>query len=186
MHSIDADYCYTRFYVVRLCVCASVTLVSPAKTAEQIKMPFGMWARVGPSNHALDVGTDPSGEGKNLRWGRGRPIVKCRETPVGVLTPAKMFWRRCGFLSKFFDLLFCVQAVCNGCAGLWVDLWNHVSCRRLSWSPITGQEVHHPVLSLQRTAFKTGYVTLLHVSAMLLCVFVTRQFMNILVVNMWQ
>jgi len=25
----------------------SVTIVSPAKTAEQIKMPFGLWTRVG-------------------------------------------------------------------------------------------------------------------------------------------
>ena len=62
-----------------------------------------------------------------------------------------------------------VQAVCNGCAGLRADLWNHVSCRRLSWSQITGQKVHHPLLSLQRTAFETGYTALWSVVATMLC-----------------
>jgi len=28
----------------------SVTLVSPAKTAEPIEMPFGLWTRVDPGN----------------------------------------------------------------------------------------------------------------------------------------
>jgi len=28
----------------------SVTLVSPAKTAEPIEMPFGLWAWMGPRN----------------------------------------------------------------------------------------------------------------------------------------
>jgi len=28
--------------------------VGPAKTAELIAMPFGMWTQVGPRNHALD------------------------------------------------------------------------------------------------------------------------------------
>ena len=32
----------------------SVTIVSPAKTAEPIEMPFGLWTRVGPRNHVLD------------------------------------------------------------------------------------------------------------------------------------
>ena len=40
----------------------SVTLVSPAKTAEPIEMPFGLRTRVGPGNHALDGGADvPTG-----------------------------------------------------------------------------------------------------------------------------
>jgi len=30
-----------------------VTLLSPAKTAEPIEMPFGVWTRVGPRNHVL-------------------------------------------------------------------------------------------------------------------------------------
>jgi len=31
----------------RVAVCRSVTVVSPAKTVEPIKMPFGIWTRVG-------------------------------------------------------------------------------------------------------------------------------------------
>jgi len=34
----------------------SVTLVSPAKTAAPIEMPFGLWARMGRRNHVLDGG----------------------------------------------------------------------------------------------------------------------------------
>ena len=37
-------------------VCRSVTIVSPAKTAEPIEMPFGLCTRVGPRNHVLDGG----------------------------------------------------------------------------------------------------------------------------------
>jgi len=32
----------------------SVTTVSPAKTAEPIEIPFGMWTRVGTRNRVLD------------------------------------------------------------------------------------------------------------------------------------
>jgi len=35
-------------------LCLSVTLVSPAKTAEAIEMPFGLKTQVGPGNHVLD------------------------------------------------------------------------------------------------------------------------------------
>jgi len=34
----------------------SDTVVSPAKTAEPIGMPFGLRTRVGPGNHVLDEG----------------------------------------------------------------------------------------------------------------------------------
>ena len=39
--------------VVGLSVGLHVTIVSPAKTAEPIKMPFGMWTRVGPRKPVL-------------------------------------------------------------------------------------------------------------------------------------
>ena len=40
---VDAAYCYRpRSVVGRLSVCLSVTVVSPAKTAEPIEMPFGL------------------------------------------------------------------------------------------------------------------------------------------------
>jgi len=31
-----------------------VMIVSPAKTAEAIEMPFELWTQVGPMNHVLD------------------------------------------------------------------------------------------------------------------------------------
>ena len=37
-----------------LSVCRSVTIVSPAKTAEPIEMPFGLWTPVGPRRRELD------------------------------------------------------------------------------------------------------------------------------------
>jgi len=52
---VDAAYCYRPSSVVSrsvcLSVCRSVTLVSPAKMAEPIEMPFGSCARMGPRNH---------------------------------------------------------------------------------------------------------------------------------------
>ena len=45
----------------------SVTLVSPAKTAAPIELPFGLRTWVGPGNHVLDGGPDPPmGRGKLL------------------------------------------------------------------------------------------------------------------------
>jgi len=38
--------------------------VSPAKMAEPIEMPFGLWTRVGPRNHVLDGDPDPHGKGQ--------------------------------------------------------------------------------------------------------------------------
>jgi len=58
----------------------SVTLVSPAKTAVPIELPFGLRTWVGPGNHVLDEGPDPPmGRGKFLGE-NGRPIVKYRDT----------------------------------------------------------------------------------------------------------
>jgi len=65
---------------VGLLVCQSVTLVSPAKTAVLIKMPFGLRTRLGQRNHVLDGGLDLLWEGAILR-GKGHPIVKYRDTP---------------------------------------------------------------------------------------------------------
>ena len=47
-----------------LSVGLSVTLVSAAKTAAPLEMPFGLRTPVGPGNHVLDGGPDPHGEGK--------------------------------------------------------------------------------------------------------------------------
>ena len=48
---VDAAYCYGPSSVVCLSVGPSVTVVSPAKTAQPIEMPFGLRTRVGPRNH---------------------------------------------------------------------------------------------------------------------------------------
>jgi len=63
LRNLDAVYCYRLTSSV---VCRSVTLVSPAKTAEPIEMPFGLWARIGPRKHVLEGGPDPPLEGAIL------------------------------------------------------------------------------------------------------------------------
>ena len=57
-------------------VCRSVTLVSPAKTAEMIEMPYGLRTLVGPGNH----GSDPPHTKGNFEGVKGHPIVKYRDT----------------------------------------------------------------------------------------------------------
>jgi len=52
--------------------------VSPAETAEPIKMPFGLRTLMVPGNHVLD---GAMGRG-NFVVGKGRPIVKYRDTVV--------------------------------------------------------------------------------------------------------
>jgi len=44
---VDSACCYSRSSVVCLSADLSVTIVSPAKTAEPIEMLFGKWTRVG-------------------------------------------------------------------------------------------------------------------------------------------
>jgi len=71
---VDAAYCNIGWSVGRSicrCVCRSVTLVSRAKTAIPIEMPFGLRTRVGPGNHVLDGGPDPPWEGAFF-FGGGR------------------------------------------------------------------------------------------------------------------
>jgi len=47
-------------------VCRSVTLVSPAKTAELIEMPYGLRTCVGTDNPVLDGGPDRTVERGNF------------------------------------------------------------------------------------------------------------------------
>jgi len=72
-------------------VCRSVIIVSPAKTAEPIKLLFGLWTRVNPMNCVLD-GVQIPMKGGNF----GRPIVKYRDSAVScaeMAEPIKMpFW----------------------------------------------------------------------------------------------
>jgi len=57
---VDAVCCYRLSRMV----CRSVTLVSPAKAAEPIEMPFGLRTQVGPGNHVLDGVQIPHGKGQ--------------------------------------------------------------------------------------------------------------------------
>jgi len=52
LYYVDEAYCYRWYSVVCLSVSVgrSVTIVSPAKTAEPIKMPFVLWTQMGPRN----------------------------------------------------------------------------------------------------------------------------------------
>jgi len=52
-----------------------VTVVSPAKTAQLIEMPFALRTRVNPRNRVLDGGPDPPMRRGDFE-GKGRPIVK--------------------------------------------------------------------------------------------------------------
>ena len=60
---VDAAYSYRPSSVVCRSVGLSVTLVSPAKTAEPIELPFGLRTWVGPWNHVLDEVQIPPWEG---------------------------------------------------------------------------------------------------------------------------
>jgi len=48
------------------------TVMSCAKTAEPIDMPFGLWTQVGSWKHVLDGGLDPLCEGATFR-GKNMP-----------------------------------------------------------------------------------------------------------------
>jgi len=67
---------------VCLSVCLSVTLVSPAKTAVLIEMPFGLRTRVDPGNHVLDGDSDPSMGRGNFEERKGSRNVKDKEFVV--------------------------------------------------------------------------------------------------------
>ena len=85
---VDAAYCHRPSSVV----CRSVAVVSPAKTAEPIEMPFGLITRVGPRNHVLDGSQNSPSEGAILE-GKGRPIVKymkCRPCAAAMRPVVKL------------------------------------------------------------------------------------------------
>ena len=62
---MDAAYCYKTEYTHGLSA-LSVTIVSPAKTAEPIEMPFWLWTRVGPRNYVLDGSPDLRAKGRSI------------------------------------------------------------------------------------------------------------------------
>jgi len=57
----------------------SVTVVSHAKSAEPIELPFGLWTGLGPRNHVRDGVQKPHPNG-NIKRDKGRPIVEYRDS----------------------------------------------------------------------------------------------------------
>jgi len=51
MWHVATDVAWSVF----ISVCLLDTTTSCAKTAESVEMPFGLYTRVGPRNHTLDV-----------------------------------------------------------------------------------------------------------------------------------
>jgi len=47
---------------------------SPAKIAEPIEVPLGLWTQVSPRNHVVDRGSDPPMGRGNFEGGRGGPL----------------------------------------------------------------------------------------------------------------
>ena len=71
----------TEYSTIAWSVGLSVTIVTPSKSTELIKMPFGLWTRVSPMYHVLDRSLDHPCEGAILR-GKGaahRNRTVCRE-----------------------------------------------------------------------------------------------------------
>ena len=100
----------------------SVTLVSPAKTAEPIEMPFGLWAGMGPRNHVLvgspemlrDVAMATMGSAWRIRLNRPcaaamRPYVKLFWPLVLIMS---VLWRHeMSILGDLFIKLKCVDVI---------------------------------------------------------------------------
>jgi len=72
---VDAAFCHRRSSMACLFVSLSVTIVSPAKTAEPIEMLFGVCTWVGSRKHLLDGGGDPP-----CQWAilRGKGAAHCK------------------------------------------------------------------------------------------------------------
>jgi len=62
---LDARFVTHRVvWSVCLSICLSVVIVNPAKTADSIEIPFGLWTGVGPGNRVLDGGFISHGKGR--------------------------------------------------------------------------------------------------------------------------
>jgi len=82
---VYATYCFRRSTVVCQSVCRSVTIVSHAKTAEPIEMPFGIWIRVGRSKEPCirwGWGPVPAPRKGAILRGEWRSIMKYRDSVV--------------------------------------------------------------------------------------------------------
>ena len=120
----------------------SVTLVSPAKTAEPIEVPFGLRTWVGPRDHVLAGGSDPPGEGGNffrpvsgpgsrdLIWGSSSPGSRKNSNFPVSLSPVILF-------RQPYSRLRPSSPVCPFVA--WTVYENTVYC----WQKITHEETFY-------------------------------------------
>ena len=114
---VYAIYCYRPSSVVD----RSVTVVSPAKTAEPIEMPFGLKTPVGPRNHVLDGGPDP--HGKRQFWGeRGVPLysILCCHLCKNGWTDRDVVW----VIDFFKPKLTCGRTPFHGVRSHNIRMWN--------------------------------------------------------------
>jgi len=111
-----------------LSVCLSVTIVSRAKTTEPIKMPFGLWTRVGPRKHVLD---------RDAHWRQPANTIELSVCWRAIkkllaLSLTRVQWQ-CGLLSNYSDnsLRCCHGAFCTEMIVCWVWLTGLIGCREL-------------------------------------------------------
>jgi len=56
LYYVIRQHCSSTYIDVTDRIAWPVTVTSPAKTAELIEIPFGLWTRVGPKKHVLHGG----------------------------------------------------------------------------------------------------------------------------------
>lgn len=60
------------------------------------------------------------------------------------------------WLATLSALVSLCQALRHGGSRFWADLWNNAGGRRIHWSPVISQKVHHPLPVVQRASLQTG------------------------------
>ena len=132
---VDSAYCYrpividqVAWSVCRL-ACLSVTLVSPAKTAEPIEMPFGVWTQVGQRKH---VRWDPSPWQREIIRGKDMPGYARRHSAMSCAKLAKSIdfpfglWTQVGRIKKKFNRIRQVAPMCPHWRAHWRNLENTI------------------------------------------------------------
>ena len=144
---IPHSYALLRHIALSSMVCRSVchsvslSLVSPAKTAETIKLPFALRTRGGPMKHVLHEVQMPTWEG--AIWGGNRQtIVQYRDTPrSSVQTRLNQSRSRLGYGLSWAQSIMCYM---GGPDPSWegvvlVDRGAHCNYRHfLSWAVQNG------------------------------------------------
>jgi len=94
---------YFDCYLTGVCqlVCRSVTVVSAAKTAEPIKMPFGLRTRSGYKESCVRWGPDLPWEGAILRGGEGAAHCKVQGHSAVI----------CAKLAEPIEMLFWIRTL---------------------------------------------------------------------------